>query len=231
MKYPTSGQIIAKALYNIYGDSTPAASIQEAALHKFYDILDRCQREHTFFFSRQRDTFAITSGTADYAVIGAIFSATSFGKLGKIYGISIKRTTPKLLNALKRIGDEELDAYSLNMITGGTPCAYCETFMREVPTDHIITLWPTPNADLTGIIYYKRIYLPEDWTDVEYTHFILDELCDYLVHRLTAEMCADAQLKEKAADHFSMAANYLKSVLARNDDYWTQDNDGRIKPQ
>ena len=230
MKYPTSGEIIAKALYNIYGDTAPAASVQEAALHKFYDCLDRCQRENTFFFSKQRDTFTITSGTATYAVIGAIFTATSFGKLGKIYGVSIKQTSPVLLNRLKRMTAEAYDEYTMNTMTG-IPQGYYESYMKDVPADHTISLWPTPSTNLTGIIYYKRIYLPEDWTDLEYAHYILDELCDYLVHRVTAELCADAQLKEKAANHFDMAANYLKSVRARSDDYWTQDNEGRIKPQ
>jgi hypothetical protein len=227
MKYATSGEIIEKALYNIYGTGAIDATVRTAALHKFYDILDRVQREFTLFFSKQKQEFAITANDAEYAVIGDIFAATGFGKLGRIYGLSIKTATS--LYKLKRLEQEAYDVYNMTSPVG-QPIGYVESYMKEVPTDHTLTLYPMPAEAYTGILYYKRIYLPEDWTDIEYSHFILDELCDYLVHQLSGELCMDMKAKDKAGDHFMMALNYISKVLSRNNDYHMQTMENRIKP-
>jgi len=212
-----------RALYNLYGDSTPEASASAAAAPKLFDILERVQRKHDFFWQRQKKTFNTVAATADYAFTGTILPATDEQSIGRIYDITLVANSVR--RDLERISRYDYDGFPA---ASGIPTSFMETYLDTLAADQKLYLYPTPDAVYAVTIYYKKIYIPLVWTDNAYTSVMLDELEEYLVAKLTSELAMIVG-NDDAFNRYAMIADeYLyNGVLSKNHDKYIQETDGQ----
>jgi hypothetical protein len=213
----TSAIIISQAMYNLYGDSTPPATVTTRAQMLLYSLLEDIQRKHDFWFGDQSLSFNTTAAKSSYTMNGDIIAlATDNLKVGYIKGLFYNGAP------LLRCDEPTFDKMSLTAVSS-IPGYFLEKYWGDAVTDHVINLYPTPNAVYAMKMYYKRVYVPADWTTT-YTSMALDELYEYLVNILTSEIAAMTEYASVYSLYAAKAAEALNAVICRNYDWYRQMN-------
>ena len=222
MKSQSLTKIRDRALYNIYGDTAPVASISARAQYELLAILENVQREHTFYFSKQKTTVSLPSGSSSVRIT-LQNDGNADDSIGEIYDVIIKDADRKIIPRF--ISRREI--YMVTLLSG-TPGRWSwapksEVYTAGVPTisnDNLL-FDRIADKDYTIDVFFKQIFMPVDWTNptvfMAWTSLALDELEEYLTAQLTFNIAVIAGNQERMQMYAAISQKALNALYAKTD--------------
>ena len=222
MKTQSLTTIRNRALYNIYGDTVPEASLLARASFELLNVLEEVQRKEKLYFSTQITQITLPSG-ARSARVTVQNDGNGDDCIGEIFSVYVESGGVK-----REIPFKDYMAIFLAPDNTGTPTGWAwksraETYTLGVSaqTPDNIVFDKIADADYTVYVQYKHIYMPVDWTDpavfMLWTSFVLDELEEYLTAKLTFVMAIIAGNSERASIYAQMADEALNTIYSKTD--------------
>lgn len=222
MKTQSLTEIRSRALYNIYGDTTPAASLLARASYELLAILEDVQRNNKFYFSEQVTRITLPIGASSARVV-LQNDGNGDDCIGEIYDVVIVDGDQK--TPIPYITRREM---YLVPIASGKPSRFSWAPKSEVYNAGVVTqsndnLLFDRSADkaYSVDVFFKEIYMPTDWTNptvfMAWTSLVLDELEEYLVNQLAYKLSVIAGNKDGAQSFSFMAKEALDTIYSKND--------------